>query len=132
MYDSVPDWFVLLRGSCLWLASTLRVYVSFLSRFRDHTQTHPTRKDSSGQIFDPSQGPQHKNRQQSQQTDPYAPQQYSNPQSQTACDLSALRGYKSGYFFLLLYTVTACLGLQTAIIMSNLIALYVDDLTKTS
>jgi len=47
-----------------------------LLRFRDHTQIHHTRKDSSGRVIDPSQRSLPDNMQHSQQTDIHVPVEF--------------------------------------------------------
>jgi hypothetical protein len=45
---------------------------SSLSRIHDHTQTHHTRQDCSGDVISPTQGPLPDNKQHSQETDIHA------------------------------------------------------------
>jgi len=61
---------------------------SSLSRIHDHTQTHRTRYDSSGQVISPTQRPLTDNTQHSQQTDIRAPGgiRTHNPSKRAAAD----------------------------------------------
>ena len=54
-------------------ASTRFRVMASLTGLRDHTQTHHTRQDSSGQVVRPTQTPLLDNTQHSQETDIHAP-----------------------------------------------------------
>jgi hypothetical protein len=68
----------------LWRNSPVRAYIALLLRFRDQTQTHNSRKNSSGRVISPSHKLHPGNTWHSQETDIHARRRDSNPQSRPA------------------------------------------------